>query len=360
MSPESSSLDVATPNARERLLGVLGPLARWEAGLVVVLIATAFFGARQSPNFMKTDNFFYIGSNIGETAIIAIPMALLIITGEIDLSVASILGLSGLTMATLYSHHGWPILAAMAAALVVGALAGAFNGFLITYLGLPSLAVTIGTLALFRGIAQIINANDSVAGLPASLTTIGIIPIPHTQIPYSIAIFAGLAVIAGVVLHATSLGRSIFAIGANQEAAFFSGIRVRRTKMWLFVLSGVLSGLAGILWTLKLASARYDAGAGLELEAITIVLLGGVSIFGGRGTLFGVVIAAVILGSLKQALTLAHISPQQQNIVVGVLLLVSVVVPASRDFYGRAAASLKANAVRRRSRAAAAEQGALP
>lgn len=359
MPPEAASTQLPARSTRERIAGLLGPLARWEAGLVLVLIATVIYGARQSPNFLKTDNLFYIGSNIGETAIIAIPMALLIITGEIDLSVASILGLSGLTMATLYAHHGWPILAAMAAALVVGALAGAFNGVLVTYLGLPSLAVTIGTLALFRGIAQIINANDTVGGLPASLTKIGIIPIPHTQIPYSIAIFAGLALVAAVVLHATSLGRSIFAIGANQEAAFFSGIRVKRTKLWLFVLSGVISGLAGILWTLKFASARYDAGAGLELEAITVVLLGGVSIFGGRGTLFGVVVAAAILGALKQALTLAHISPQQQSIVIGVLLLTSAVVPASRDLYRRAYASVKASAARRRGQAAS-EQGALP
>jgi rhamnose transport system permease protein len=356
----SPPMGLGPRGARGRIASVLRALARWETGLVFVMIATVIYGARQSPNFLKTDNLFYIGSNIGETAIIAIPMALLIITGEIDLSVASILGLSGLTMAELHVHHGWPILAAMLAALVVGAMAGAFNGALVTYLGLPSLAVTIGTLALFRGIAQIINANDSVSGLPASLTTIGIIPIPHTQIPYSIAFFAVLAVIAAVVLHATSLGRSIFAIGSNHEAAFFSGIRVKRTKMWLFVLSGVISALAGILWTLRFASARYDAGAGLELDAITIALLGGISIFGGRGTLFGVAIAALILGALKQALTLAHISPQEQSIVIGALLLVSVIVPSGTDLFRRARDSIRAGAVRRRGQSASTEQGVQP
>ena len=352
------AVDAPTPPAdaspRERLTSVLGPLSRWETGLVLVLIATVIYGARTSAHFLDTDNFFYIGSNIGETAIIALPLALLIITGEIDLSVASILGLSGLTMAELHTHHGWPIFAAMVAALVVGALCGAFNGVLVTYLGLPSLAVTIGTLALFRGIAQIINTNDTVAGLPANLTTIGIIPIPHTQIPWSIAIFAGLAAIAAIALHATPTGRSIFAIGANHEAAFFSGIRVKRTKMSLFVLSGLISGLAGILWTLRFASARYDAGAGLELDVITVALLGGISIFGGRGTIFGVVIAAVILGALKQALTLAHVSAQEQSIYVGALLLLSVIVPSGADLYRRARASAQAMANRRRGR----QQGA--
>ena len=216
----------------------------------------------------------------------ALPLTLIVITGEIDLSVASMLGLTGVLMAELFKH-GWPIWPAMLAAVVLGMILGAFNGFLVTRLGLPSLAVTIGTLTLYRGIAQGILPTDTIGGFPPHLTNIGVVPIPGTHIPYSIAFFAVLAVVFAVVLHATPLGRAIFAIGAGQEAAFFAGIRVKRIKFWLYVLSGMLCGFAGVLWTLRFASARYDAGVGMELYVVTIVLLGGISIFGGRGTIAG-------------------------------------------------------------------------
>ena len=162
---------------------------------------------------------------------------------------------------------------------------------------------------------------DTIGGFPSGLANIGVVPIPGTQVPWSILFFAVLAVAVGIVLHETPLGRSIFAIGAAKEAAFFAGIRVKRIKFLLFVLSGLLSGLAGILWTLRFASARYDSGTGQELLVVTIVLLGGVSIFGGRGTIIGVVLAVAILGGLQTAMTLALVSSQDQNIVVGGLLI---------------------------------------
>jgi rhamnose transport system permease protein len=220
---------------------------------------------------------------------------------------------------------------------------------------LPSLAVTIGTLTLYRGIAQGILPTDTIGGFPTNLASIGVIPIPHTHIPYSIAFFGALAVVFGIVLHATPLGRAIFAIGAGQEAAFFAGIRVKRIKFWLFVLSGLLSGFAGVLWTLRFASARYDAGVGMELFVVTIVLLGGISIFGGRGTIAGVVIAVAVLGCLQTALTADLIPAQDQNIVVGGLLLASVIVPNSAQLYRRARARLQSAAARRHAAAAHAE-----
>jgi rhamnose transport system permease protein len=272
---------------------------------------------------------------------------LIVITGEIDLSIASMLGLAGVVMGELFKH-GWNIWLAMAAALVVGAVGGAFNGFLVTRVGLPSLAVTIGTLTLYRGIAQVILPTDTIGGFPTGLANIGVVPIPGTQVPWSILFFAMLAVVIGVVLHATPLGRAIFAIGSSQEAAFFAGIRVKRIKFWLFVLSGYLSAFAGILWTLRFASARYDAGVGQELYVVTIVLLGGISIFGGRGTIVGVVIAVAVLGSLQTALTLALVSAQEQQIVVGGLLIASVVVPNAPGLYRRGRLRLETALARRR------------
>lgn len=301
-------------------------LLRWESALVVVLIGALVFGSSESPNFLNPTNFFYIGMNMGEVAIMALPLTLVIMTGEIDLSVASMLGLSGTVMGYLFSN-GWSIWLAMAAALVVGVLGGALNGVLVAKVGLPSIAVTIGTLALFRGIAEILLAPRTVTGFPSSLTTIGVVPIQGTQIAYSAAIFLGLAVVAGIVLHATPLGRALVAIGLQPEAAQFSGIRVNRIKIWLFVLSGVVCAFAGILLTLKNASVSYDAGTGLELNVVAIVLFGGVSIFGGRGTVIGVVLAVAIVGALQQALTQMNVQPEVQNIVIGVLLLISVVIP---------------------------------
>jgi rhamnose transport system permease protein len=188
------------------------------------------------------------------------------------------------------------------------------------------------------------------------LTKIGIVPIPHTQIPYSIAIFAVLAIVAAVLLHATPLGRAIFAIGANQEAAFFSGIRVKRIRLLLFVASGMVCALAGILWTLRFASARYDAGVGLELNVVTVVLLGGISIFGGRGTILGVVLALAVLATLQSALTLDLVSPQNQQIVIGGLLIASVVIPQAGDLYRRARSRIESALARRRLAAAGGTQ----
>jgi rhamnose transport system permease protein len=257
-------------------------------------------------------------------------------------------------MAELFKH-GWPIWPAMIAAVVLGAILGAVNGFLVTRIGLPSLAVTIGTLTLYRGIAQGILPTDTIGGFPANLANIGVVPIPGTHIPYSIAFFALLAIVFAVVLHATPLGRAIFAIGAGQEAAFFAGIRVKRIKFWLFVLSGTLSGFAGVLWSLRFASARYDSGVGMELFVVTIVLLGGISIFGGRGTIAGVVVAVAVLGCLQTALTADLIPSQDQNIVVGGLLLASVIVPNARDLYRRARVRLRSAEARRHAAAAQAE-----
>ena len=328
-------------------MATLRSLVRWESGLVLLLLGTILYGVSVSPDFWQTDTIFYVGLNVGEVAIMALPVALIVVTGEIDLSIASTLGLAGVVMAELFKH-GWSIWPAMAMALVLGAACGAFNGFLVTGLGLPSLAVTIGTLTLYRGIAQVILPTDTIGGFPTGLSNIGVVPIPGTQIPWSILFFAIFAVAAAVVLHLSSLGRSIFAIGASREAAFFAGIRVKRIKFRLFVLAGLLSGFAGILWTLRFASARYDAGTGQELLVVTIVLLGGISIFGGKGTIAGVVLAVAILGTLQSAMTLALVSSQNQQIVIGGLLILSVIVPSAGDLYRRGRVRWASMAARRR------------
>jgi rhamnose transport system permease protein len=334
----------------------LGILVRWEVLLLVLLGCTILYGASASPYFLQKSSLFYICLNVGEVAIMALPLTLIVVTGEIDLSVASMLGLCGVAMAELFKH-GWGIWPAMIVAVLLGAVLGAFNGLLVTRVGLPSLAVTIGTLTLYRGIAQGILPTDTIGGFPTHLTNIGVLPVPGTRIPYSILFFGALAVVFAVVLHATPLGRRIFAIGAGQEAAFFAGIRVKRIKFWLFVLSGTLSGFAGVLWSLRFASARYDSAIGMELFVVTIVLLGGISIFGGRGTILGVVIAVAVLGCLQTAMTDDQIPAQDQNIVVGALLIASVILPNAGELYRRARARLRSAEARRHAAAAVQSEG---
>jgi rhamnose transport system permease protein len=299
---------------------------RWESALVVLFVIVLIIGALHASTFLDGSNFFFIGVNEGEVAIMALPLLLIVMTGEIDLSVASMLGLSGTVMGDLF-QHGWSIWPAMVIALLVGAVGGALNGVLIAGFGLPSIAVTIGTLTLFRGIAEIVLAPKVVTGFPVSLTDVGVIPIPGTELSYSVGIFLVMAIGCGIVLHATPLGRSIVAIGLQPEAAQFAGIRVNRIKFSLYVFSGIVCALAGILFALKNSSVSYDAGTGLELDVVAVVLFGGVSIFGGRGTVIGVVLSALTFGTLLQALTQIGVQAEVQKIITGLLLLLSLVVP---------------------------------
>jgi rhamnose transport system permease protein len=311
--------DTSAPAAWKALL-------RWESALVVVLVAVVIFGSSESSHFLNTTTIFFVGLNVGEIAIMALPLLLIVMIGEIDLSVAAMLGLSGAVMGHLY-QHGTSIWLAMGASLLVGLVGGTLNGFLVARLGLPSIAVTIGTLTLFRGVAEIVLPNPTDKLFPAGLSKVGIDPLPGTQISYSAGIFIVMAIVFAVVLHATPFGRSLFAIGLQPEAAEFSGIRVQRIRFALFVLSGIICSFAGILFTLKNSSASYGAGTGLELNVVAVVLFGGVSIFGGRGTVGGVVLSVVIVGALTQALTQAQVAAEKQEIVIGLLLLISVVVP---------------------------------
>jgi len=326
------SAPVVPAEARHRRL-VAGML-RWESGLALALVAVIVFGASSSGQFFTSYNMFNLGLTTGEIAIITLPMTLIVISGEIDLSVASTLGMSSAVLGYLWLH-GWPMSAIFAVVLVVGAAAGALNGFLVTRIGLPSLAVTIGTLAVYRGIADIVLGPTSVSTFPTKYTNIGVKALPHTDLSFSVCLFIVLAIAFGVVLHATPVGRSIFAMGANQEAAMFSGIRVKRVKMGLFVLSGVICAMSGALWTFRLSTAVENNGVGLELDVVAIVLLAGVSIFGGKGTILGVVLAVLVFAGLQNALLLTNFNQEATGIVTGSLLLVSVLVPNSRSFATR-------------------------
>ncbi|MEX3959205.1 ABC transporter permease [Trinickia sp. EG282A] len=309
--------------ARTRTSGI--PL-QWEALLVVILLASLILGRVLSPVFLSSANLANALAELTEIALMALPMTLIIVAAEIDLSVASVLGASSALMGVLW-HAGLPMPVVMLLVLLAGALAGLLNGLIVVKLELPSLAVTIGTLALFRGVAYVLLGDQAVADFPPGYTLFGMNTLGSTFIPLPFTIVIVAAVAFTVLLQATAFGRSLYAIGANASAAAFSGIEVGKIKLRLFVLSGAMSALAGILYTLRFTSARGDNGEGFELSVIAAVLFGGVSIFGGRGSMYGVMLSLLIVGVLKNALTLVDVSSETLTIVTGALLLASVLIP---------------------------------
>jgi rhamnose transport system permease protein len=298
----------------------------WEHGVVVFLVAVIGVGSVISPYFATTDNLSFVIQDVAEIAIIALAMTYLIIAGEIDLSVASTLNLASAAIGFSF-RNGIPFEMALLIGLAVGLICGLINGYLVTVIGLPSLAVTIGTLALYRGLAYALLGNEPVNELPDAWVSLGYTNIPNTFLPWTTIPVVILAAIAWIVLHYTRVGRWTFAIGINAEAAKFSGIPVARMKLALFGVTGLMSGVAGVVYTLRFASASPDGAVGYELGVIAAVLFGGVSIAGGIGSLWGVLAAVLSLGAIRSALQLADFSANALLIVSGALLLVSVVVP---------------------------------
>ncbi|MDQ1179177.1 ABC transporter permease [Rhodococcus sp. SORGH_AS_0301] len=301
-------------------------LASWDTAVIFLTIVVVLGASVMNPDFGSATNFTFLVLDLAPIFLIALPMTLIIVTGEIDLSVASTLGLSGAAMGWMW-NNGFTIEAIVPMCILLGALLGALNGFLVATLGLPSLAVTIGTLALFRGLAFVLLGDTAVSNFPRAYTswvtgTLGDSSVPNLAVPLVI-----LAVVFGAVLQFTSLGRNIYATGASATAAKFAGINGNRIKFWLYVVAGAVAALAGVLWSLRYSSARADNGAGLELSVVAAVLLGGVSIFGGKGRLVGVLAAVVLLAALQNALRLEDISNEALTVVTGVLLIVAVLLP---------------------------------
>jgi rhamnose transport system permease protein len=339
MAPETAGRPAAEV-AETR--GGLGRFVRWDVVVTALLIAVFLGGTGVSPDFANTDNLSFALGDLGEIALIALPMTLLVVCAEVDLSVASVLGLASALTGSLW-NAGWPIETIIPLILVLGVVCGLLNGLLVTRLGLPSLAVTIGTLTLYRGLAYVVLGTEAVAQFPQQYTDLATKNVPGTPVPYPVAFFVLLAVLTAVVLHATGIGRSLFAIGAQEEAAFFAGIRVKRVKLVLFVVSGLTAAFAGIVFTLRYGSARADNGVGIELAVIAAVLLGGVDFDGGKGTLGGVIAGVLLIGLLRNLLMLNDVANEIQAIVTGLLLIVSVLTP-------RVAAVIRESRARRRGR----------
>lgn len=286
---------------------------------VVVIVASAVV-----PKFSTPITMGYLLFDITPILFISLAMAPVMITGDIDLSVGSMVGLSSVTVG-LCSQAGLPIAVAAFFALVVGAIGGMVNGLLVTRVGLPALAVTIGTLALYRGIAVGLLGTTAITSFDKWWTALIKARIGTTGIPMVMILFLVLLAAFAVMLHFTTFGRGIFAIGLSKDAAVFSGVNAERTRLILFMLSGLMAALAGVYYALYYTSARGDNATGMELQVIAAVVLGGVSVFGGRGALHGVVAGVLLIGVLSKALQLVNVTSDVVSIITGVLLVLSVI-----------------------------------
>ncbi|MCH4550729.1 ABC transporter permease [Rhizobium changzhiense] len=299
--------------------------ASWEVLLFAVAVLIFIFNSLASPYFLDAWNLSDATFNFTEKAMIAFAMALLVISGEIDLSVAAIIALASTAMgAAAQLGIGTPGLVAIG--IGTGLACGIFNGVLVSVLKLPSIVVTIGTMSLFRGISYIVLGDQAYGKYPADFAYFGQGYVVWV-FSFEFVLFIVLAILFAILLHATNFGRQVYAIGNNDFAARFSGIPVERVKFILFLLTGVMSGVAAVCLTSRLGSTRPSIAQGWELEVVTMVVLGGISILGGSGTIVGVVIAAFVMGLVTFGLGLLNVPGIVMSIFIGLLLIVTIAIP---------------------------------
>jgi len=309
-----------------RIAGIVAGAARMEMFLLVLLAFLVWWGAQLSPFFLTGPNFGFSTQAVMEISIMALAMTPIIITGEIDLSVESMVGLSSCVLGWLWAG-GVPLQAAIPLVLLVGIVGGLFNGVVVTRWGLPSLVVTLATYALFRGLGHVVLGSTVVSNFPSGFTEFGYGYVSGTFIPWTLLVFLALALVTVVIIHRTWIGRQVFALGKNKDAARYSGVPVATLKTALFAVSGLVAAFGGIILTSRTSTASPDNGLNMTLAVVTIVVLGGVDINGGKGTVPGVILAVFILATLKSALTQAGISTDYQNVAIGLLLIGSVIAP---------------------------------
>jgi rhamnose transport system permease protein len=301
-----------------------GALLSHEGVLALILLASLAVLATQTDRFLTTDNLHTQGRLAAEVGLVAMPMTFIIVTGGIDLSVGSVLGLCAILLGVFWQNLGLPLPLAMALAVAVGGCAGAFNGWFITRVGVPPLIMTLATLALFRGLAEGISQARSVRGYPDWFFTLGQGEV--AGIPTQLWILLAVILLSALVLATTTFGRALYAIGHNQLAARFSGIPVDRHKLLIYTFSGLMAGLAGCIFVSRVSTTRSDMGTGLELDVIAAVVLGGTSIFGGTGTILGTVLGVILIQLLKNGLALTGVKGDATIVVIGAVLILSILI----------------------------------
>ena len=312
-------------HSRISLSGSLKRLKSWEGFLLVFLIVIIAINSLQSPAYLSIRNQINLFQLSVEKIIVVLIMTFIIINAEIDLSVASMMGLAACTLGWLY-EQGVPIPVGLLVGLLIGVLGGAFNGFWVAKVGLPSLVVTLATLIMYRGLARVLLEDRSIGQFSEWFDALGQQPLIG-PFPLAMIIFFILLAIAIVTLAYSGFGRYVYVIGNSSDVARYSGVKVRRVKIILFVASGTIAAVAGLLYAARLGAVRGDLANGFELDIITMVLLGGVSIFGGSGSIYGVLLSILIILNLRNGMSLANITGHVQTGVIGVLLFLSVLIP---------------------------------
>jgi rhamnose transport system permease protein len=301
----------------------LRPLKRWESGLLVLTAIVIVIGEMISSNLLSVYNLQTIALNNTVLACLALGVAPVIIAADIDISIAAMLALCGVFMAKLWTG-GMDIWLAALLAIGLGGVLGLINGLFVVLLELPALAVTLGTMGAYTGIAFLILKGAAITNFPIGLVKLGSATIGGTQIEISTAVVVGLVVALTFSVHFTPFGRALFAVGAGRQAALFSGIAVTRTRLIAFVISGLFSAIAAVFYLGNYDTAQATIASDQLLPAITAVILGGVSAYGGTGTIPGVALAVILLAMLQGALGLAGVSGQAQTIAVGALLIIAI------------------------------------
>jgi rhamnose transport system permease protein len=304
--------------------GLRSLLMRHEAILGLLLIAALVVLAFQSDRFFTADNLLNQGRLMAEVGLVALAMTFVIVTGGIDLSVGSILGLVAILLGVFWQKLGLPLPLAMVLGILVGGVAGLVNGLIITRFGVPPLIATLATLALYRGLAEGISQARSVRGYPDWFFILG--QGEFLGVPVQLWLFAILAVIAAVILGLSTFGRAAYAIGSNAVASRFSGLSVDRTLLLIYTASGLVAGLAAVIFVSRVSTTRSDMGTGLELDVITAVVLGGTSIFGGRGTVIGTLLGLALMQALKNGLALAGVKGDGTIVVIGAVLIGTILI----------------------------------
>jgi len=300
-------------------------VARWEALLVLLIVAGGIWSWTLSDFFLRRANLLDLATPYVFIGLLAFGLTFVVVAGEIDISILSIMAVSAVCIAQIW-HAGANIWLAALVGLVVAVALGLVNGVLVGLLDLPSLAVTLGTLAAFRGLAYVILGGGSVSDLPGAFTKFGGGYIGN-ELPHGLLVLLGFAIALGFLLHATRFGRYLFTIGSNREVSRFSGVPVPRARVTIFALSGLMAGFAAIVYLGFFGSVQADAASGSELiDVVTAVVLGGVDIFGGSGSMVGVFLALVLIAVLRNGMQLANLGGATQDIVVGGLLLGAILV----------------------------------
>lgn len=304
-------------------------LLRHETILAVLTIVALAVLASMSDKFFTVENLLNQGRLMAEVGLVALAMTFVIVTGGIDLSVGSILGLTAILLGVFWKNAGLPLPAAIVLAMLCGTLAGVLNGLIITRFKVPPLIATLATLALYRGLAEGISEAHSVRGYPEWFFFFGQGEV--LGVPFQLWVLGIATVIAAVILGLTPFGRATYAIGANETAARFSGISANSAKLWIYTAAGFCSALAAVIFVSRVTTTRSDMGTGLELDVITGVVLGGTSIFGGRGTIFGTVLGLVLIQALKNGLALSGVKGDGTIVVIGLVLIGAILAGALFD-----------------------------